>query len=1052
MPQLQTLTVDPITKQKTLTTGQDAVAAMQKAGGSQQQLNQIQGQLNQQTGQNTKPPVASQPAPIAKPAPSIAPVAQPLVANPMNSSIPMNQPVNQTTNQVNQPINTPINQPRVSPQQVNPPAPTIPKAVLPNQPLSQTPNQPVPSTMPASTQQPNAVAPSGTPPLNQPSSLPPNSPHQTTTVSNQVPVSTGNQTMIQHTDSTGKTSMMSPEEAHQNDINTSLSNVGNQSMSDGLQGILSAPPGTSAAEILKQNLISELGMINDPTTNKILDNSAQRAKSSYDAGLAMTQTSLDEINKAIDGTLEAPSTAAGIQAKIYKQSETQQQAALANEENYQQQSHENQMSQLRDNRSRLEGYSKAKLEAMGQGDSSAGITLLSKINQSADLQIEQANLDYGHAHQQLVLQGNQIMNDYTNQVSSLTQQTNAQKATYLKDFNDTISGIQDKQLASEQEKNKLRITAFSNYNDKTATLAATQKQQQLDYLKFAYDQHKDLIDQSYKLSGMMGTVYVPGANGQLQDTGIATLDSKKNQMDFAYKTSTLALDQQKFGLSQDQFGFDQYKFGQTQGLEEQKFGLLQSEANVKKVTAQFDFFQKSGWNKDVANSFDQMTGSPQGTYSQFSNASDAKTYFNNTQQANQSQLDQLNKISPQIIASPACKQVFNVGGLGGQCGTWASTISTAPKVGNTWNEKISKVDKQDNPMPGDKILVPLAGASTDGNRPGHVAVVLGGNVPIVNVVQANMDGKGTISMGSYNMDTLNSKYGKNWGFVSGQFQPNIATKLSQLQPQDTQVQTYHPPAPASLMNPGGGMDWGKLSQSINNNFMANGNQATKEAFLKNWQDPTSPNSAANQKNSINNALQHLGEAYKAYSLMNNLNIKDENGIRDYMATHGENAELAGYMSIKGDAAAEVAKAILGGTPGKEEMDAEVKTLSQDLSPKEMMATIQAKVRLIGGRSQTLAQDWKEAMGSISPNPILNSKSQEAVKSLNMDPAELDPVLEFQQQNPDYKSQIASAQGAGYNNGQIFSHLLANPHTSSQAAHLASLGYSPDTIIQALQNS
>lgn len=123
--------------------------------------------------------------------------------------------------------------------------------------------------------------------------------------------------------------------------------------------------------------------------------------------------------------------------------------------------------------------------------------------------------------------------------------------------------------------------------------------------------------------------------------------------------------------------------------------------------------------------------------------------------------------------------IFNVGGYGGQCGTWASTVSTAKKVGNTWNEKKQAIDKRDNPQVGDKLLLPL-NAGTDGKGAGHVAVVTGydSQTGDIQVVQANMDYKGTITRGSYNINDLTAKYGDNFGFASGELKSATAQQIS----------------------------------------------------------------------------------------------------------------------------------------------------------------------------------------------------------------------------------------------------------------------------------
>jgi len=125
---------------------------------------------------------------------------------------------------------------------------------------------------------------------------------------------------------------------------------------------------------------------------------------------------------------------------------------------------------------------------------------------------------------------------------------------------------------------------------------------------------------------------------------------------------------------------------------------------------------------------------------------------------------------------------FGVGEVGGWCGDFASRVSTASQVGDTWAEKISKVTHRDNPTAGDKLVIPL-GVTDSGKDYGHVAVVLGYNPENgeIQVVESNKDGRqnrgegqGVITMGTYNLNKLKEVYGNNFGFIEGQLKGDYA--------------------------------------------------------------------------------------------------------------------------------------------------------------------------------------------------------------------------------------------------------------------------------------
>lgn len=123
-------------------------------------------------------------------------------------------------------------------------------------------------------------------------------------------------------------------------------------------------------------------------------------------------------------------------------------------------------------------------------------------------------------------------------------------------------------------------------------------------------------------------------------------------------------------------------------------------------------------------------------------------------------------------------EVFKIGQAVGWCGEYASTLSTAGKVGDMWSEKRQRIEDK-NPTIGDKLLIPLGGA--DGY--GHVAVVLGYD-PVtgdVQVAESNVDGRqnkgaglGVATFGNYNVFELNQKFGDDWGVSHGDLKPEYA--------------------------------------------------------------------------------------------------------------------------------------------------------------------------------------------------------------------------------------------------------------------------------------
>jgi len=131
---------------------------------------------------------------------------------------------------------------------------------------------------------------------------------------------------------------------------------------------------------------------------------------------------------------------------------------------------------------------------------------------------------------------------------------------------------------------------------------------------------------------------------------------------------------------------------------------------------------------------------------------------------------------------------LGVGDIGGWCGDFASRVSTASKVGDSWDEKINKVTTRENPKPGFKVAIPT-GVTDSGTDNGHMAVVMAYN-PVTKdfkVIQSNADGRqsrgegeGVISLATYNIDDLNNQYGENWGFIPGELKGDYAKNAKNL--------------------------------------------------------------------------------------------------------------------------------------------------------------------------------------------------------------------------------------------------------------------------------
>lgn len=129
------------------------------------------------------------------------------------------------------------------------------------------------------------------------------------------------------------------------------------------------------------------------------------------------------------------------------------------------------------------------------------------------------------------------------------------------------------------------------------------------------------------------------------------------------------------------------------------------------------------------------------------------------------------------------EQSLGIGKVQGWCGVYASRISTAEHVGDSWAEKRTHIKKREGIKAGDKILLPLGVKWVDGKPVGYGHVMVAATDEDQNgnyvVTQSNADGRqnrgegeGVATLAVYNTNDLNKRYGNEWGAVPGKLKVN----------------------------------------------------------------------------------------------------------------------------------------------------------------------------------------------------------------------------------------------------------------------------------------
>lgn len=319
-------------------------------------------------------------------------------------------------------------------------------------------------------------------------------------------------------------------------ISTGLENL--TSMSSGsasafVQGLDLDITSASSAELMQMWLLEQqLDVANDPTAKNFLERSLEKATSAYQEALRTYGeggTAVREMSKAIEGKDFIPSTYEGLIAKTYTQAKDLQMESIEAEKTYIKEQQDIWMKGETEKRGRLEGYLKAKLYAAGAQDSSAGLAVMALQVNAADLRIQAQNNEYNYAISKLNLQGREAMLNYTNNVVKLTMDTEAKKSEAGAKYSEELTRIEGLFIEDEREKNNLKMSALSSFVEKMYTIDQDRKKEEQYWYEQNYNQVRDTIEDSYKLSGMMGTVYAVDEKGNIFDTGVATFENQKWQ-------------------------------------------------------------------------------------------------------------------------------------------------------------------------------------------------------------------------------------------------------------------------------------------------------------------------------------------------------------------------------------------------------------------------------------------------------------------------------------------------------------------------------------------
>lgn len=420
-----------------------------------------------------------------------------------------------------------------------------------------------------------------------------------------------------------------------------------------------------------------LDLSNDPGTAIFLEGQKMLIDKTYADAIAAYNEDIDGISRIIDGEDLVPSSYNQLAAKISKQNADFAKENIDNEIKYQNEQYNITMGVEREKRGRLEGYLKAKLVAGGMADSSAGLASMAVQVNAADARIAMAKNEHMRAISSLNIQSRQVMTDYTNNIIKIGLDADTKKSEAMQAHAEGLATINQDILNNTTEKNALKMAAISQFGETMNDIEKTRKEDARYEEETQYAKMKDAVDQAYKLSGLTGTVYATGANGEMIDTGIKTFDNKQwessNALSYMKYSRDIANDSYNKAIDMIDRGVDAASVESMLDMTPGSLGGMTSKDDMKAAVGQIktdrevDFFI----NGDKYASVGSAIGS-----------------------------------------------AFVQDSKGGQCGTFMHSIYNIPSMGNSLQSKIRTMTQPGvGPAAGNIVVF------DEGTKYGHIAAI-----------------------------------------------------------------------------------------------------------------------------------------------------------------------------------------------------------------------------------------------------------------------------------------------------------------------------------------
>lgn len=155
---------------------------------------------------------------------------------------------------------------------------------------------------------------------------------------------------------------------------------------------------------------------------------------------------------------------------------------------------------------------------------------------------------------------------------------------------------------------------------------------------------------------------------------------------------------------------------------------------------------------------------------------------------------------------------------------------------------------------------------------------------------------------------------------------------------------------------------------------------------------------------LNTAVNHLKGLLDAHKALNNRSVTGWNSISNEVSSQLGSPAIKAFDTNAEAVAAEMARVLTGAAPTVSSIAEQRKNFHSNMSPAQMKAAVDKALELMGGRVNSLHEQWQSAFDKPRDMQFLSPQSRKILQDIGYNPDALDPVHGSSETAPEQPTQ------------------------------------------------